>query len=375
MSFKTVSSTFGHNIRITIAGGSHEPEISVVAEGFPADEKIDLDMLQTFMSRRAPGNSIFATPRKEADVPVFETGFRTPEPEDSRIRITDGRPLKAVIRNTNTRSSDYSNLRDIPRPAHADFTAAARYGNSVNMSGGGPFSARMTAPLCIAGGMALQILERKGIHIGAHIYSVGAVKDLAFNPVSTEVSELQALKALDFPVLDHDRGEAMKQEILAAKKDEDSVGGIIEAIVLGLPKGHGGAMYDGIESRLAPVLFGIPAVKGVEFGNGFAASTLRGSKNNDAFIIKNDEIRTATNNHGGILGGISSGMPVICRLAFKPTPSIGREQQSVSMSRMENAPLKIQGRHDPCVAVRAVPIVEAALAAGILDLLLENPEF
>lgn len=397
MRYKTISSSFGDNIHVTISGGSHEPHISVEIIGMPKGIAIDTKELNSFMQRRAPGNSVFATPRKEPDIPEFISGVRAvintnsvasaeaPSPDllhDNQTLITTGEPLKAIIKNTNTRSSDYASLRDVPRPGHADYTARIKYGETVNMSGGGPFSARMTAPLCIAGGIALQILKRKGIYIGAQIQSVGQVQGMSFNPLGANIHQLEQLKTSTFPTLDEKQGILMQQEILKAKEENDSVGGVVEAIAIGLPAGLGGPMYDGLESKLAPILFGIPAVKGVEFGNGFEAATLRGSKNNDPFAIytnlappSSDETRTimtTTNNHGGILGGITSGMPLICRLAFKPTPSIGKLQQSVSISKMEPEALEIQGRHDPCVAVRAVPIVEAALAIGILDLLSDN---
>ena len=411
MSYKTISSSFGENIKVTISGGSHEPHIGVEVQGLPEGIIIDTEELHRFMQRRAPGNNAFTTSRREPDIPEFITGVRacvgtdfaksditesattstdftidnTQAPdasseqiaevtiaETAKLLITTGEPLKVIIKNTNTRSSDYARLRDIPRPGHADYTARIKYGDTVNMAGGGPFSARMTAPLCIVGGIALQYLKTKGIHIGAHIRSIGGVQGIGFDPVNVDLHQLENLKTSAFPCLDNNQRELMQQEILKAKEELDSVGGVVEAAIVGLPAGLGGPMYDGVESKLAPILFGIPAVKGVEFGNGFEASTLRGSQNNDPFTIENTTIKTTTNNHGGILGGITSGMPLICRLAFKSTPSIGMAQQSVNISNMQPETLQIQGRHDPCVAVRAVPIVEAALAVGILDLLFHN---
>jgi chorismate synthase len=259
----------------------------------------------------------------------------------------------------------------------------------------------MTAPLCIAGGIAIQMLKERGIHVGAHIVSVGKIQDEGFDSVHVQASELNSLKAKDFPVLNDVRGELMKKEIIAAMEEHDSVGGIIEAAVVGLPKGLGGPMYDGLESKLAPILFGIPAVKGVEFGNGFEAATLRGSQNNDPFVVVseadneasatdksdavfadgksdcntsagpfNSSIQTATNNHGGILGGITNGMPLITRVSFKPTPSIAKPQRSVNLKTMEEVTIQIKGRHDPCIVPRAVPVVEAAAAIAIYDLIL-----
>lgn len=362
--FTTISSSFGKNLQITIFGGSHEPYIGVTICGLPEGITIDFAKMNKFLARRAPGHSVFATPRKEADTPLVQSGL-----VDGKTTLE---PLTLIIENTNTRSGDYTALRDIPRPAHADYTASVKYGNSVNMSGGGPFSARMTAPLCIAGAIALQLLEDWGISIGAHIYSVGNVQDNAFDPVMVSASDFIPLRESSFPVLDESKGYIMGDLIQTAMADGDSVGGIIECCAIGVPIGIGGPMYDGIEGHLSQIFFGIPAVKGIEFGNGFESSTLRGSQNNDAFFMDGNTVKTVTNNHGGILGGISSGMPLICRLAFKPTPSISKEQSSVSLTNKTNEKLIITGRHDPCVVIRAVPIVEAAMAVGLLDLLLGN---
>lgn len=400
-------SSFGKNIMVSIWGGSHEPAIGVDITGLPIGTEIDMKELRSFMARRAPGNSPFATKRKEPDIPLPTAGLMAMPNQDEDILTVTDEKVSFEIRNTNTRSADYKSLRSVPRPGHADYTARMRYGNELNMAGGGPFSARMTAPLCIAGGIAMQMLERQNIQIGAHIYAVGDITDIPFDPVNvirptasnmttaarssapqnpqisqtsqrpqtqqaTELAEFfNRLKAMDFPVLDEASGESMKALILEARDSLDSVGGIVEACVTGLPAGIGGAMYDGLESSLSPILFGIPAVKGVEFGAGFSAAGMKGSENNDPFYFSNGEVRTRTNNHGGILGGITSGMPLITRLAFKPTPSISRKQDSVNLETKENTKLVINGRHDPCVVLRAVPIVEAALAVGILDQLME----
>jgi chorismate synthase len=359
----SVASTFGRNIKVTIFGGSHEPFIGVTLQGLPAGVTIDFDKMEAFLSRRAPGNSIYATPRKEPDKPIVQTGF-----EDGK---TTGEPLTIIIENTNTRSQDYAKQRDIPRPAHADYTASIKYGETINMAGGGPFSARLTAPLCIAGAIAIQLLEERDIHIGAHIYSIENIQDTAFDSLMISSNCFTDLKNSDFPVLNKDKGIEMQEAIKSAMAEDDSVGGIVECCVLGLPVGIGGPMYDGIEGLLSSIYFGIPAVKGVEFGAGFESTKLRGSVNNDAFYMEGSEVKTRTNNHGGILGGISSGMPLISRLAFKPTPSISKEQDSVCLSKGTNEKLNIVGRHDPCVVLRAVPVVEAATAIGLFDLLQE----
>jgi len=348
-----MKSTFGKNLKVTISGGSHEDFLSVIIDGFPDNTTFNMDELQKFMKRRAPGNSPFATKRKEADIPI----------------VKSYNPLEIVIENTDKKSSDYKNTRHVPRPGHADFTAFIKYKDTINMAGGGPFSARMTAPLCVAGGIAIQLLEKRGIKIGAHLFSIGDIYDQPFNPITPLTSKP---KDLSFPVISPKQGEKMKKCVLSAKEDLDSIGGVIEAAVTGLPQGLGGPMYDGVECSLSQILFGIPAVKGVEFGNGFASGIMRGSQNNDSFIIEKGEVKTKTNNHGGLLGGITTGMPLICRVAFKPTPSIGQEQDSVDLVSMKPAKLTIKGRHDPCVVVRAIPIVEAALAIGLLDKILEE---
>lgn len=357
-------SNFGKNIQVNIYGGSHEPEIGVIISGLPLGTTFDMEQLQQFLDRRAPGNSPFATTRKEPDTVMPVSGLIL----DGSTASVSATEIKLVIKNTNTRSQDYKNLRDIPRPGHADYTAFIKYGNKINMAGGGPFSARMTAPLCIAGGIALQILAQKGIHVGAHIYSIGGIYDAPIDTLHPSAP------SGEFPVFSQAAGKNMQELILQIKAEGDSVGGIVEVFADNVPAGIGGPMYDGVEGALAPVFFGIPAVKGIEFGAGFNASRMKGSENNDPFRIENGTVVTTSNNHGGILGGITSGMPIIARLAFKPTPSISKEQQSISLSKMTNETLSIQGRHDPCVVLRAVPVCEAAMAIGLLDMLLEVNE-
>lgn len=353
-----MSSIYGKNIQVSVFGQSHSPAIGVTINGLPAGQKIDMEKLNAFLARRAPGNAAFATTRKEADAPEFLSGLV----EDT----TCGAPLTAIIRNTNTRSSDYENLKTLPRPAHADFTAQMKFGGYQDVAGGGHFSGRLTAPLCIAGGICMQALENAGISVTAHIASIKDVSDTPFNPV-----RITAPKDGAFPLLDETKKEEMLNVIENARKQADSVGGTIECAVTGVPIGLGEPMFDGLENRIAQIIFGIPAIKGIEFGNGFEATHLYGSENNDPFVLQNDEIATKTNNHGGILGGISSGMPILFRVAVKPTPSIGQKQQSVNMQTMEESELVIKGRHDPCIVPRAVPCVEAAAAIAILDAMLD----
>lgn len=351
-----MSSTWGNNLKITIFGQSHSEAIGVVIDGFPAGFRVDFEALQTFLARRAPGNAPFATARKEADKPEFVSGLVN--------GVTCGAPICALIRNTDTRSADYQNIAECPRPSHADYPAHVRYGGAQDVRGGGHFSGRLTAPLCIAGALCLQYLQQKNVYIGAHIAAVGGIADTPFDAVT--VGKEQFLTDT-FPVLSQTAKAAMQERIAAARADGDSVGGTIEVAAVGLPAGIGNPPFDGLENRISSLLFGIPAVKGVEFGNGFEAATLTGSQNNDAYCVENGEIKTVTNRHGGILGGISTGMPLVCRLAIKPTPSIAKEQQSVNLKTRQPQRLLIHGRHDPCIVPRAVPCVESALAIAILD--------
>ena len=313
-----------------------------------------MEALQGFLNRRAPGQNEWSTPRKEADVPEFLSGLVG--------NVTCGTPLTAIIRNTNTRSGDYAGLSVVPRPGHADFTAAVKYGGHADFAGGGAFSGRLTAPLCIAGGICLQLLRRQGITVISRIAAIGGVTDTA--PLTAPTAEKP------FPVVEDAAGEAIRAAIAAAKAEGDSVGGIIECAVLGLPVGLGGPLFDGMEGKIASIIFGIPAVKGIEFGAGFAAAALRGSENNDAFTVENGTVKTVTNHCGGILGGITNGMPLTFRTAFKPTPSIAKEQQSVNLTSLTPETLRVQGRHDPCIVPRAVPCVEAAAAVAVYDALL-----
>ncbi len=360
-----MSSELGTHVRVSIFGQSHAPAIGVCVDGLPAGERVDLEELAAFLSRRAPGRDDISTPRREEDRPRILCGLVD--------GVTCGAPLAAVIENTNTRSGDYDGLKDVPRPGHADYTAQVRYGGWQDTAGGGHFSGRLTAPLCIAGGIALQILRRRGILVGAHIWSIAGVEDRPFSPLGEPKKILENLAAAPLPVLDSQAGEKMRRRILEARSEGDSVGGVVECMVTGLPGGLGGPLFGGMESRLAAALFGIPAVKGVDFGAGFRAAEMRGSEHNDPFGIENGRVVTTTNQAGGILGGITTGMPLIFRAAFKPTPSIAKEQGSVSLSRREEERLVVRGRHDPCVVPRAVPVVEAAAALVVLDALMDSP--
>lgn len=359
-----MSSTTGNKLKISIFGESHGEAVGVVIEGLPAGFEIDFSELERFMKRRAPGGKL-ATPRKEADEPKFLSGLLD--------GVTTGFPLCAIIENTNTRSGDYK-FKETPRPAHADYTAAIKFGGYADMRGGGHFSARLTAPICIAGGIAKQLLEQKGIFIGAHLKSVGDICDVSF-PLYPEKWLFDDVAKKELAVIDTQTLENMISLIEAVRADGDSIGGTVECAVIGLPAGLGEPMFDGIENRLAKNIFGIPAVKGIEFGSGFEGTKLLGSQNNDKFCVTDGKITTKTNNSGGIQGGITNGMPIVFRAALKPTPSIARPQQTVNISTLEETTLEIKGRHDPCVAVRAVPVIEAVTALTLLDIILEDQKW
>ena len=355
-----MSSTYGENLKLSIFGQSHGQGIGMTLDGIPAGLPVDLDKLQQFLNRRAPGQNDWSTPRKEEDRPEFLAGLLD--------GYTCGAPIAAVIYNKNTRSKDYSNLHDVPRPGHADYTAQVKYGGYQDVAGGGHFSGRLTAPLCIAGGLCKQWLEELGIRIGARICGIGGVyDDFEPDPLDIPLDEI----GRDFPVFTPSSGEKMRQIIAEARADGDSVGGSIECYVTGLPVGLGDPMFGGMERRIASIVYGIPAVKSVEFGIGAKVADISGSENNDEYFFDEfGEIRTKTNNCGGILGGITNGMPLIFRAAIKPTPSISKAQQSISLHRREDTTLEIHGRHDPCIVPRAVPVVEAAAAIAIYDAVL-----
>lgn len=347
-----MTSIYGDNLRLAIFGQSHDPVIGMTMTGIPEGLPVDMEKLQSFLQRRAPGQNAWSTPREEADVPEFREGLRGGK--------TSGPAITAVIKNQNTRSGDYDNVRHCPRPGHADYTAYVKFGEIP--AGGGHFSGRMTAPMCIAGGMCKQWLEAMGIRIGAHILQIGTAQDATFDPLQPELNMVGQV----FPTLSDSAAEAMQLQIAAAKADGDSLGGWIECAVTGLPVGIGEPMFGGIENRIAQIVYGIPAVKGLVFGD----TQTTGSENNDAFTVENGVVKTITNHCGGILGGITNGMPVVFRVAIKPTPSIAKPQQTVDLSTGEVTTLQVKGRHDPCIVPRAVPVVEAAAAIALYDLIL-----
>lgn len=358
-----MSSVWGKNFRLSIFGESHGPAIGVVIDGLPPGLKLDEDELHAFMSRRAPGKS-FSTPRVEKDIPVIRSGVLN--------GYTTGTPLCAIIENTDTRSSDYSEVSRLARPSHADYTGFVRYQGYADTRGGGHFSGRLTAPLVFAGGVAKQLLAEHGIFIGGHISSIADINDKYPDNLNLTRDHLEAVAKKPFPVFDDGKCKEMLDIIEQAREDGDSVGGVVACYALGVPAGIGSPMFEGVENIAASIIFGIPAVKGVEFGSGFDGTRLRGSENNDPMRIKDGEFITETNNHGGIIGGITSGMPIVVRAAIKATPSISREQRTVDYINSENAVISIKGRHDPCIVPRAVPCVEAGLAIALAELFLDG---
>lgn len=354
---------YGNNIKLYIEGGSHDERICMLLKGFPKDIKIDEEFLYSFMARRAPGRNDWSTKRQEADRPVFLSGIKN--------SITTGEDINAVIFNSNQHSSDYSSIGRIPRPSHADYPAIIKYGKEVDLRGGGHFSGRLTALICVAGALALTYLKGKGIDIFAHIYSIENTYDTPFSLTDVSAKDKNSISA-DFPVISKDKGEEMKDIIRSAKEGLDSVGGIIECAVTGLPVGLGEHMFAGAEGRISSMIFSVPGVKGIEFGNGFGCTRLKGSENNDPYCYDNETVKTLTNNQGGISGGITNGMPIILRAALKPTPSIGLVQKTVDLEEKKNIEFSIKGRHDPCIVPRAVPVIEAATALAILDMMLDK---
>ena len=360
-----MKSSFGERLRVTLEGESHGAFVAASVTGFPAGLKIDGAALDAFMARRRGGGRL-ATPRREADTPDFRSGIAD--------GVTTGEELRVVIENQNVRSGDYAGFTDTPRPSHADYTAQMRFGSALDLRGGGHFSARLTAPLCVIGELARQALAARGICIGAHLETVGAVHDRRFSPTEVSRSDFAEILKNPLPVLDAAAGAAMEKEIFSARAAEDSVGGIVECAIIGVPPGVGSPLGRGLENALSSAVFVLGGVRGIEFGEGFAAAAMHGSEHNDPYRIKEGRVVTETNHAGGIVGGISTGMPIILRVAMKPTASIALEQKTVSLSKMENTVIRITGRHDPCIAVRAVPCVEAVAAIVLLDALLDTEE-
>ncbi len=360
-----MGSVWGNALKVSIFGESHGDGIGVVLDGYPAGIPFDEDFVRAEMARRAPGKNKQSTARREADLPRVLSGIYNGH--------SAGTPICAVIENTDTRSGDYKDFTQQPRPGHADYTGAVRYGGWNDPRGGGHFSGRLTAPLVFAGAMCKLFLKTKGITIGAHIQSVAQIQDMPFDDVELSAETLEILRRKPYPIQNPRAEDAMLAAIEEARLDGDSVGGVIECAAIGLPAGLGSPLLDTVEGRIASLLFSVPAVKGVEFGAGFAFAELRGSHANDPYYRDaSGAVRTETNHNGGVLGGITSGMPLLFRVAVKPTPSISRRQETLNLQTGMVEPFTVKGRHDPCIVTRAAPVIEAACAAALADLYLEG---
>ncbi len=356
-----MANIFGNILKLSLFGESHSDAIGIVIDGLPAGLPLDFEEIRAEMERRAPGRNQFSTPRKEGDIPRIVSGFFEGK--------TTGTPLCALIENTNTRSKDYT--PELLRPSHADYTALCRYHGFSDYRGGGHFSGRLTAPLTFAGAILKPYLKAQGIEIFAHIKSLESLEDAGFDAVNPDLATYRKLKTETLPVLNPEMADAFADAIKKAREEQDSVGGVVETLVTGLPAGLGSPFFESVESRLASLLFSIPAVKGVSFGTGFEITKLRGSQANDAFCLKDGKVQTKTNHNGGINGGITNGMPLLFTTAIKPTPSIAKPQETVNIDSKTEETISIHGRHDPCIVPRAVCVLEAAAAIVLTDLLLE----
>ena len=354
-----MSSSFGNYLRVSLFGQSHGEAIGITIDGLPAGMTIDMEKIMFEMGRRRPGQNRMTTSRKEEDQPEFLSGVLKGK--------TTGQPLCAIIHNHDMHSEDYGDGVDLVRPSHADYTGHIRYFGFEDWRGGGSFSGRLTAPVVLAGTLCGQYLETQGIRFESHISRIGNIADISMNDIPEE-EDLSAIKAKELPVINEKAAEQMRSAILAARTEGDSVGGEIETRIVGLPAGIGAPFFDSVESCISHLMFSVPAVKGISFGAGFDFANMSGSQANDAFRIHNGKVVTDTNHAGGINGGITNGMPVLFKIAVRPTPSISRKQQTVSMVKMENAELEIHGRHDPCILPRVVPVVEAMAKLGIMEL-------
>ena len=357
-----MSSIIGNKIKLSVFGESHGEAIGCVIDGLPNGIKLDFDEINREMARRAPGNDKTATARKESDIPHILSGVLN--------GITTGAPLAMEIKNTNTSSGDYGNLMSVPRPSHSDYPAYVKYNGNNDVRGGGHFSGRLTAPIVFAGAVAKQILKTKGVTIGAHIIRIGSACDNLFDKNNICAAELDAVTHKQFAVVNDESEAEMRACVEAARVNGDSIGGVIECAAVGLPVGLGGNMFDTVESRLSAALFGVPAVKGVQFGAGFDFAEMLGSQANDGYEMRNGKVALLSNNNGGILGGMTSGAPIIFSVVLKPTPSVSVPQKSVNLQTMENETLIVKGRHDPCVVPRAVSVIEGITAVTLLDLMM-----
>ena len=356
-SVSSVKNVFGNSITISLFGESHGEQIGVVIDGLTPGLDVDLDFMKKQLELRKPHGKI-STQRVETDEPHIVSGVFEGK--------TTGTPICILFEHNNTKSKDYSKIKDMMRPGHADYTALQKYHGFADYRGGGHFSGRLTTPVVAAGAVLIDALRKKGIQIGTHIRQCGQICDVPFKSYGEEIEKVNDLW---FPVLNEKAAEEMHAYIEASANEGDSVGGILETVVTGIPAGIGEPWFDSMESMLAHGIFSIPAVKGIEFGKGFDFATLKGSEANDSFEIKDGRIQTKTNHNGGINGGITNGMPILFSTVIKPTPSIYKEQDTVDISKMENVSYQIQGRHDPAIIHRARVVVDSITAIVLADML------
>lgn len=359
-----MSYSFGKNFKVTLFGQSHSEDLGIVIEGISAGYRINKDLIRKNLDRRRPGKNKFSTARKEDD------DFKIVSGEVDGL--TCGTPICAIIENKDMKSKDYDNLKDRPRPSHADYPAYVKFKGFNDIRGGGQFSGRMTAPIVIAGSIAEDLLLKRGIKIYSRIKSIGYEEDVKLELKDINEDKLSNIKNEDFPVFDHEAREKMQEEILKAKEDGDSIGGIVETFILNMPVGIGEPFFDSLESVISHAVFSVPGIKGIEFGSGFEASKMCGSLHNDEYYYENGEVKTKSNNHGGIIGGLSTSMPIIFRSAVKPTSSIAKTQSTISLKDKRDVDLKVVGRHDPSIVPRALVAIEMITAIAILDLLMEG---
>lgn len=356
---------WGKNIKLSIFGESHGAAIGINIENLPSGLPLDLGRVQQEMLRRAPGQNNLSTLRKETDSFEILSGYFSDH--------TTGTPLCAIIRNTNTQSKDYSILKDVMRPGHADYSGNIKYSGYNDYRGGGHFSGRLTAPLVFAGAIAKQFLAQYNIFIASHIKSIAEINCPALDINNLSIATLENFWSQSFPVTDDNYGSEMKKRILIAKAEQDSVGGVIQCLGINIPAGLGNPFFESLESSLAQLIFSVPAVKGLEFGIGFNFTTQNGSLANDELFYNQDNtVQTFSNNNGGIIGGITNGQPIIFNVAIKPTPSIALEQRTINIHNKENVTVCIAGRHDPCIVPRALPVIESCLALTLMDALIQK---
>ncbi|MGF7186200.1 chorismate synthase [Desulfitispora alkaliphila] len=362
-----MSGSWGRNIRLSIYGESHGAAVGIILDGVKPGIELDMDFIERQMERRAPGRDSISTSRREQDKVQILSGIKD--------GVTTGTPINCMIRNQDTRSADYSKQKIIFRPSHSDHTGYVKYRGFNDHRGGGHFSGRITAGLVFAGAFAMQILLQESIVIGSHILKLQKTNEKGFLDCKLTPEMLKELGSMEIPVIDKENVKKIEDEIMLAKSKEDSVGGIVETAVMGIEPGIGDPFFHSVESVLSGLLFAIPAVKAVEFGKGFQFADYEGSQINDEPYMCEDDIKYRSNNNGGVLGGITNGMPLVFKVGVKPTASIGKTQNSVDMEKREDVEFRITGRHDPCIAKRIIPVIESVTALALLDMIMEGKKW